>query len=457
MRFCGGCDKPRLLPSLPLLPKLQFGHNLGASSVTQNPTALPIWRQSVPYETTLHHTFGNGLVLLGEQMPWLRSAAFALMLPAGCRFEPIDRLGLAGFTNEMLQRGAGNYSSRDLVAVQDNLGLDRSSSISTAHGSFGGAMPAESLLDVLSVHADIILRPHLPGDQFEDARQLCLQELQAAEDDLPQTMMNRLKQMHYGPILGRNSLGDEAGLMAIQPADVRGFYQRRYQPRGAILSVAGKFDWDVVKAHVETLFSDWQPHETEPGEPIVGAAGYEHIDHPSQQTHLGIAFPAVQYGDPEYYPMRASVGVLSDGMSSRLFTRVREERGLCYTISAGCHSMREGGGVFCYAGTTAERAQETLDVTLQELRGIADGIEQGELDRLKVRIQSSLIMEQESSASRASAIVSDWYLLGRVQSRDELQQKIDALTTADLVDYWNRNPPQDLRIVTVGPQPLNVP
>ncbi|QDS88846.1 Peptidase M16 inactive domain protein [Rosistilla ulvae] len=411
----------------------------------------------MPYETTLHHTFDNGLVLLGDKMPWLRSAAFAFMLPAGCRFESPDRLGLAGFVNEMIQRGAGNHSSRDLVAIQDNLGLDRSSSISTAHGSFGGSMPAESLPDALTLYADMVMRPHLPGDQIEDARLMCLQELQAAEDDLPQTMMNRLKQMHYGDVLGRNSLGDEAGLMAIDAADIRSFYQRRYQPCGAMLSVAGNFDWDVVRSHVETLFADWKPGDPISEEPVVGTAGYEHIEHPSQQTHLGIAFPAVRYGDPDYYPMRAAIGVLSDGMSSRLFTRVREERGLCYTISAGCHSMREGGGVFCYAGTTAERAQETLDVTLQELQGIADGIEESELERLKVRIQSSLIMEQESSASRASAIVSDWYLLGRVQSRDELQKKIDALTTADLVDYWKRNPPKDLRIVTVGPEPLKVP
>ncbi|MEZ6087626.1 MAG: pitrilysin family protein [Pirellulaceae bacterium] len=411
----------------------------------------------MPQELIYQHTFDNGLVLLGEPMPWLRSAAMAFMLPAGCRYEPANRLGLAGFANEMVQRGAGNYSSRDLVAVQDNLGIDRSSSISTSHASFGAAMPAESLLDALSVYAEIVLHPHLPSDQIDDARQLCLQELHANEDDLPQTLMNRLKQMHYGELLGRNSLGDEAGLLAIDSNDVRSFFQQRYRPGGSILAVAGNFDWRRVKDHVETLLSDWRPVEAEDEVQTSGDKGYQHIEHPSQQTHLGIAFPAVRYGDEDYYPMRAAVGVLSDGMSSRLFTRVREERGLCYTISAGCHSMREGGGVFCYAGTTVERAQETFDVTLRELQAIADGVGDDELDRLKVRIQSSLIMEQESSASRASAIVSDWYLLGRIQSRDELQQKIDALTTSDLIDYWKRCPPRDLRVVTVGPEALDVP
>ena len=95
--------------------------------------------------------------------------------------------------------------------------------------------------------------------------------------------------------------------------------------------------------------------------------------------------------------------MLSSGMSARLPTEVRERRGLCYSIHATCHSLRQSGGVFCYAGTTADRAQETLDVTLGELRRLAEGIQEHELDRLKARIKSALIMQQESSAARSAA------------------------------------------------------
>ena len=411
---------------------------------------------NAPAERTLNHTFDNGLVLLGDPMPWLRSAAFAFVLPAGCRYENEDRLGLAGLTCEMVQRGAGPYSSRDLVAVQDNLGIERSSSVSTSHTSFGGAMPMESLGDSLRLHAEIVLRPHLPIDQLDDARQLCLQELHATQDDLPQTLMNQLKQMHYGPVLGRSSLGTEPGLQASSADDVRSFYEARYGSDGAVLAVAGNFDWDELKMLVDELLGKWQPGAPATENEVTGGGGYQHFPHSSQQTHLGLAFPAVPYGDTDYYAMRAAVGVLSDGTSSRLFSRVREERGLCYTISAGCHSIREGGGVFCYAGTTAERAQETFDVTLAELHGLSSGIDEDELNRLRVRIQSGLIMEQESSAARASAIVSDWYMLGRVQPREELQQHIDALTTDDLVNYWESHRPADLRVATIGPSELKV-
>jgi predicted Zn-dependent peptidase len=175
------------------------------------------------------------------------------------------------------------------------------------------------------------------------------------------------------------------------------------------------------------------------------------------QTHIGFSFDAVPYGHEDYFRMRAGVGVLSDGTSSRLFDRVREQRGLCYTVMANCHSLPAAAGVFGYAGTTPERAQETLDVTLGEIEHLADGLEPGELERWKVRIQSNLIMEQESSASRASSLASDFVQLGRVMPTAELESRIESLTSDDVRDYWAAHPPAQYRIVTLGSQKLETP
>jgi len=155
--------------------------------------------------------------------------------------------------------------------------------------------------------------------------------------------------------------------------------------------------------------------------------------------------------------MRAGVGILSDGMSSRLFDRVREQRGLCYSVSLSAHSLQTRGAILGYAGTTPERAQETLDVALREIETLKDGIEQAELDRLKVRVQSSVIMEQESSWSRVSSLISDWYHRGRVVTMRELEERVEALRVEDIVGYWKAHPPGGYRIVTLGQQPLRVP
>jgi predicted Zn-dependent peptidase len=144
-------------------------------------------------------------------------------------------------------------------------------------------------------------------------------------------------------------------------------------------------------------------------------------------------------------------------MSARLFTEVRERRGLCYSVFATHHTLLDRGSVFCYAGTSAERAQETLDVTLSELRRLADGVEEHELDRLKARIKSALIMQQESSSSRSASIARDWYHLGRSRSLDEINQLVDRLTADRINAYLKKSPPSDFTIVTLGRKDLEVP
>jgi predicted Zn-dependent peptidase len=151
------------------------------------------------------------------------------------------------------------------------------------------------------------------------------------------------------------------------------------------------------------------------------------------------------------------VGILSDGMSSRLFTEVREKEGLCYTIYASVNTLRDRGAVLCYSATSTERAQETLDVTMRELRRLKEGVAEDELQRLKARIKSSLIMQQESSASRSVSMAIDWYHLGRVRSLQEVSDYINALTAESISDYLRRNSPRDFRLVSLGAKPLEMP
>lgn len=403
------------------------------------------------------HQFDNGLVLLAEPMDWLESAAFSLLVPGGCCRDPQDRLGLANLTCEMAQRGAGSRDSRQFVADLEMLGADTSASVLTAHSSFGGAMPAESLLDTLAIYADVVRRPHLPGDQLDDARMSCIQEIRAIEDDPAQKAFQELRRLRYGDPLGRSSAGTLDGVEAIVQDDVSAYFEATYRPGGAILSVAGKFAWPQLRDRVAELFADWTGRPlAELGE-VPATERFRHLSQASSQTHIAIAYPSVPYSHPDYYEARAAVGVLSDGMSSRLFTEVRENRGLCYTVQASCQSLRERGSILCYAGTTTERAQETLEVVLAELLRLADGIAQDELDRLKAKLKSSLIMQQESSPSRSNSIAADWYHLGRVQTVDEVRAVIDGLCCERINLYLASHPPRDFRIVTVGEQPLEIP
>ncbi len=159
-------------------------------------------------------------------------------------------------------------------------------------------------------------------------------------------------------------------------------------------------------------------------------------------------------GHADYYAAQGAVNVLHGGMSSRLFTEVREKRGLCYAVWASYQTFKDRASILCYAGTTNERAQETLDVTLNELKRLKQGIEPEEVERVQAGLKSSLIMQQESTNARAGALASDWYFLGRVRDFDEIQAAIDGLTPAGIVAHLERCPPRDFTIVTLGPNPL---
>jgi predicted Zn-dependent peptidase len=403
------------------------------------------------------HALPNGLTLVAEEMPWLESAAFALLMPAGCVYEPGDKLGLASLTCEMSQRGAGSRDSRQFLDDLENLGADSSASVSIAHTSVGGAMPAESLPEVLSIFADLVQRPHLPEEQLEDARLGCLQEVKAIEDDLAQKTMQQLRLSHYPDPWGRNSQGTEATVTSLTIGDVRRHFETLYSPRDSILSVAGKIDWPRLKGDMERLFGGWKSAAAVPLAVTASPRTYQHLAAESSQTHIGIAFDAVPYSHPDYFQIRGAVGVLSDGMSSRLFTEVREKRGLVYTVYASCHSLRERGAILSYAGTTAERAQETLDVMLTELKRLYDGITADEIGRLKGRIKRSLIIQQESSPSRAGSMALDWYYLNRVRPMAELSQIIDSLSAESINAYLAANRPRQFTVATVGQDKLQVP
>ena len=144
-------------------------------------------------------------------------------------------------------------------------------------------------------------------------------------------------------------------------------------------------------------------------------------------------------------------------MSSRLFTELREKRGLVYSVFASCFSLAGQGSVLCYAGTTTNRADETLQVLLETIHSLGTGISDDELQRLKNRIKSSMVFEQESSAARSSQIASDWFYLGRVPEREEVCAKVDALTAEGLVDYYLKNRPKNFSLVTVGSVPMELP
>ena len=403
------------------------------------------------------HVFPNGLTLLFERMDHVRSATLYFMAPAGFTYEPNDRLGLAGILAEMLTRGAGDRDSKALSIALDNLGVDRGESCGAFNVTLSAGTLARNIPAALGLYSDIIRRPWLPDDELEAAQELSLQDLQGLDDSPSEICLLELKNRFFPPPYNRNQYGTRAGIEAITPGGVRDFYAARFRPNGSILSVAGNCDWEELKALIGAAFGDWTGTPDAGATPGPHVPTSHHIQKDTQQIQIALAFPSAPFGTPDFYPARGAISVLSGGMSARLFTEVREKRGLCYSVSASYDTVKDRAAVVCYAGTGADRAQQTLDVMIGELKRLKDGIELEEVDRVRAGLKTSLIMQQESTSSRASSMATDWFYLKRVRRIDEVQTAIDALTPAGILGYLERFPAQDFTVVTLGPAPLVTP
>ena len=396
----------------------------------------------------------NGLVVLGERMPWLGSVAVRLFVPAGSAREPEGRFGIARVLADLIEHGAGERTHREIVEALDFLGV----SFDVGGGTYSlivkAAMPADKLPEVLPILADLVRRPHLPDEDLDDVRRSALQDLRALDDDPGGRMSERLRLNTFGPVFGRSDLGRLEDLEALTGDDVRAFYRDNVGSTESIFSIAGQFDWPAVRDQVRTLFGDWGPVDRPQLPTAPGTWESCHITHQSAQTHIGLSWPSVPLSDDDSLNARGILGILGGGMSSRLFEEVRERRGLCYSVDAGYSTLRDRACGLATCGTTAERAQESLDTMLAEIGKLADGFSDEELARLKTQLRSGLIAQQESCHSRASALAANWIHYGRLRTMDEISARIQALTRESLAGHLERYPATAFSIVTLGPEPL---
>ncbi len=376
------------------------------------------------------HTLPNGLVLLAERMEHVRSAAINFLVPAGCAYDPRGQRGVASVLAEMITRGAGDRDSRELSLALDDLGVDRDESVGAINMRFWGSTLARNIPAALDIYADIILRPHLPDDELEPVQALALQDIQSLEDSPQQKVMIELRRRYYPPPLSKDRRGKIEDIEALTPDAVREQYTpalppERHDPVGRRQHRVG-----AAQGQVERLFGDWAPRRR----PRPDARAARRRSRPTcqkdtQQTQIAFAFPSVPVGHPDYYAARAAEGVLSGGMSARLFTEVREKRGLCYSVGVRHETFKDRGTMVGYAGTGADRAQQTLDVTVARAPP-TEGRRRGRRDRPRegraevvAHHAGGIDLGPRRVRSRPTGIY-----LGRVRSFDEIQAAIDGLT-----------------------------
>ncbi len=398
--------------------------------------------------------YDNGLTLLVEPIGGVASVGMTLLLPGGTASEPADRLGAAAVLSDCVFRGAGELDAKAHSDALDQLGVKRGCAVQTYHLRLSATFIGHQIEQAMPLLTDMVRRPRLIDEGFEPARQLAVQAIDALEDEPQEKLMIELKAAHLPGPLSRSAMGDRDHLLAMNNADVRAHHARTFVPGGAIIALSG--DVQPARAHelVGRLLGDWSGKLDRPAADAAPTPAYHHHHNDSAQQHIGIAYDAMAASDERAPLQHVATAVLSGGMSGRLFTEVREKRGLCYAVYAGYSSLLDRGAVTAYAGTTTERATETLDVLGKELRRLYEGVGQDEFERAVVGLKSRIVMQGESTSARASAIAQDEFLLGRPRTLDDCAAEVDAVTLDKLNAFLAENKPGEMTTVTIGPQPL---
>jgi len=407
--------------------------------------------------TLYSHGLANGMTLVAERIPGLRSAAFYLSLPVGSVNDPAGMEGAATVLERYVYRGAGERDARSLSDTLDALGVQRAGGAEVELTGFGGACLGDDLHAALAVYADVVRRPHLRPEDLESVRAGALQALAALQDNPPARVGAALWRSYFTTPHGHLPLGTEEGLKALDAEVLHPDYSKRYTPAGAILGVAGNLDWSRLLAQVEELFGDWRGPPAELPEPVVvTGTRLVLIQEETNQVQIALAYPSVPPGHPDAYTNLVALYVLDGGSSARLFTEVREKRGLVYEVWATRKAWKGLAATRAYAGTTPANAQETLDVVIEEITKLSRGVSAEEFERAKTGLMSRTILQGESSSARANSIARDQFLLGRPRNLDEIGDGIDRVTREDVERHLALHQPAGFVVAVIGPDNLEV-
>ena len=399
----------------------------------------------------------NGLCIIVEEMDHLESASYDLAIRGGLITDEPSHLGANIVLAELIGKGAGDLDSRGLSEAFDSAGIRHGEGVGMDRFSLSGSLVASKIDRALELVQAMVRTPRLPAEDIQPIQSVLLQDLESLKDSPARRAMLELSKRFYPEPYNRSSLGQREGILSTDRALMQRLHGALFRPEGAVLSIAGKVEAQRIFAAVEELFGDWQGSSVPL--PSFGARpkhDYVHIPDQSAQSQIVLAAPSVRFSDELYYEGKLVASILGSSMFGRLFVEVREKRGLCYSVYARHASTNLFGTMSAYVGTTPERAQESMDVLLGELQRLPGTITQDELNRSRTNLKASLIMGEESPGSRAGSNTTDWWLLKRVRTLQEIQEAIDAVTLDSIEEFLRRYPFAPCSVLTLGSAALKV-
>jgi predicted Zn-dependent peptidase len=386
-------------------------------------------------------TLDNGVRIVCEKIPYVRSVSVGIWVGTGSRSETRENNGISHFIEHMLFKGTEKRTAKQIAESIDNIGGQINAFTGKECTCYYTKTLDTHIENAVEVLADMFFHSRFSQKDIDVEKKVILEEIGMYEDSPEELVHDILSETVWNDnSLGYPILGTQDSLKGIDPDMIRRYMDSSYTPHNSVISVAGNFDEEKLVELLTRYFSGWK-----------AGSRQETIYHPAQfisntrikeketeQVHVCMGFKGIEHGNDRLYTLLAVNNIFGGGMSSRLFQKIREEKGLVYSIYSYPSSYQNAGLFTIYAGMNPEHLPKVVELVTQEIREIRKTrISPEELEKSKEQLKGNYILGLESTSSRMNSIGKSELLLGRIYSPEEVLQKIDGIdmeTVTEIID-----------------------
>lgn len=380
----------------------------------------------------------NGALLVTEEIPYVRSAAIGVYVKVGSKHEPEELNGISHFIEHMLFKGTKSLSARQIAESFEEIGGQLNAYTSKEHTCFYARVLDESLYEAMDVLFDMLFNSAMNEKDVKTERGVIIEEISMYEDTPDELIHDVFSQtIMAGHPLGRPILGPAETIASLSGDIINQYYRAFYHPANMVISVVGNINADEVF----TRLNGYEGYRPDPG--IIKDAqvprlieGINLIPKEIEQVQICLGVPGISYNDERRYTQNVMNSILGGGISSHLFQKIREEKGLAYSVYSYPSTYRETGTYTIYVGTGPTKVRDFFALLRDELeRFISEGVTLDEVRRTQSQIKASLFLGMESVMARMNRLGKSELLFGKVTPIDEIIEKVFAVTPQMVQDY----------------------
>ena len=384
----------------------------------------------------IERKLNNGIRIVAEEIKYVNSVSLGIWVKVGSRYEDVNNNGVSHFIEHMLFKGTKKRTSKEIANSIDKIGGQLNAFTAKECTCFYAKVLDTHFDIALDILADMFFNSAFSETEIEKEKGVVLEEISMYEDSPEDLVHDIFTQSVWAENpLGMPILGTEDTLKELKRKDIIDYFDINYTPENIVVSVVGNFKEKYILDEIEKFFSDYKPAKID--RKIIDKPAFvpnhKHKKKDTEQAHLCMGFNGIELGNKYTYPLLVMNNIFGGAMSSRLFQKIREEKGLAYSVFSYPSSYTDCGILSIYAGMKPNQLDFVIDLINEEIREIKKkGITENELYDSKEQIKGSYILGLESTSGRMISIGKSELLLDRIYSPKEITEFIDAVTMNDI-------------------------